>query len=45
MPRFDTSFDFGANKPRKTAARPKAAKKSNGGKPKGRAYFKSTHGS
>ena len=46
MPRFDTSFSFGAlAKPKKPAARPKAAKKPRGKKGKSRAFFAGMHGS
>ena len=46
MPRFDTSFSFGAlAKPKKPTAKPKAAKKPRGGKGKSRAFFSAMHGS
>jgi hypothetical protein len=42
VPRFDTSFNFGANKPKKAPAKPKAPK---GAKAKSRSYFGAMHGS
>jgi hypothetical protein len=46
MPRFDTSFNFGANvKPKAKPARPKAAKRPKPGKSKSRKFFASMHGS
>ena len=46
MPRFDTSFSFGAlTKPKKTASKPKAAKKPKVKKGKSRAFFGAMHGS
>jgi hypothetical protein len=46
MPRFDTSFSFGAlARPKKPAAKPKAAKRPKGKKSKSRAFFGAMHGS
>jgi hypothetical protein len=51
MPRFDTSFNFGANvaKPKvakaKAAPKPRAAKRPKGPKSKSRAFFSKMHGS
>lgn len=50
MPRFDTSFNFGANAPKpkssKPASKPKSGKKPKvGGKSKSNAFFGAMHGS
>jgi hypothetical protein len=48
MPRFDTSFNFGANVKSKTAAKPKgAAKKPRAGKPRSKSqkHFGAMYGS
>jgi len=48
MPRYDTSFNFGANapKPKARAARPKAAaKRPKAAKTKSRKFYATMHGS
>jgi hypothetical protein len=49
MPRYDTSFNFGANapsKPKSKPARPKAAaKRPKAGKSKSRKFYATMHGS
>jgi hypothetical protein len=50
MPKFDTSFNFGANvvnKPRESAKKPSAARKKRrrGTSSKGRKHFAAMHGS
>jgi hypothetical protein len=48
MPRFNTSFNFGANapaKPKSKAARPKAARRPKAGKSKSRKFHAAMHGS